>query len=144
MQCPTAFTLTQLVNNEDSVHFSIIEKNSSMKWVERSSIDEKLDEIVKKIFNHESCYIQFYGNSGSGKTATLCRLYQLIKQKVADLSLKNDKLTTKNKEDANISSKNDIVENKLFKKFFLLSRFVALTECSIFANELFRNIFLKV
>lgn len=123
-----------MINNEDNIHCSILKKNLPIKWIKRPNIDKKLNEIVTNIFNGISCYVQFYGGVGIGKTATLCRLYQLIQQKIN----KNNTNMTTNKEIVAISN------TFQSKQIILLVRFVMLTECSVFANEIFRNLLLKV
>lgn len=136
-----------MINNEDNIHCSILKKNLPIKWVERTNIDQKLNEIVTNIFNGINCYVQFYGDVGTGKTATLCHLYQLIQQKINDSAFLLSKTSMLNKNKINMNINKNIVANADTlppKKFILLLRFVTLTECSVFANELFRNIFLKV
>ncbi|KAI6229454.1 putative WD repeat-containing protein [Aphelenchoides besseyi] len=82
---------------------------SPQQWIARANVDDNINDIIQRGLE-KSVSAHFYGPHGSGKTAIICRLNELL----------------------------------LTKNCYVISRYANLTDTSIFANELFKNIFLKL
>uniref|UniRef100_A0AC35FD48 Uncharacterized protein n=1 Tax=Panagrolaimus sp. PS1159 TaxID=55785 RepID=A0AC35FD48_9BILA len=78
-------------------------------WSDRDSLDKKLQGIIEQGLA-KSVFVQFHGGPGTGKTAILCRLMELLEK----------------------------------QNCYAFIRFSHLTDCSVFINELMRNLLLKI
>lgn len=100
---------TEMAIREDNQHQAYCAKIAPHRWISRPSVDDKLNSIIQRGLEKSVC-AHFYGGHGSGKTALICRLTELLQT----------------------------------KNCYVITRFAHLTDSAIFANELFKNIFLKV
>uniref|UniRef100_A0A914IAP9 NACHT domain-containing protein n=1 Tax=Globodera rostochiensis TaxID=31243 RepID=A0A914IAP9_GLORO len=118
-----------IVQAEHCVHSAHLASRIATRWVPRGdAIDSHLDGIVKRLFDKDEnqlksagLFVQFHGQPGSGKTGALCRLYQLVHDRLANA--------------AGDGKSPPVVA---------LARFSHLTDGTIFANEMLRNAFLIV
>lgn len=98
----------EIALREHATHERYLSDAAPRTWLAREAVDANLSLIVDQGMAKSQCVL-LHG-SGTGKTAALCRLHQLLKE----------------------------------KQCYVVTRFTYLTDSSLFANELFRNIFLKV
>lgn len=105
-------TPLEIAKLEHQTHIEYLKDIKPKTWLARKRIDTKFASILKDS-QEKSLFIQFYGDSGCGKSASLCRLYEILNKQ---------------------PNSKDLV----------VARFSGLTDSSIFANELFRNLFLQV
>lgn len=108
----TIITPLEIAKLENQTHIQYLNDITPKTWLQREPLDTKLESILRDSLK-KTFYIQFYGTPGCGKSALLCRLYQLL-----------------NKQE--------------HPKNLIVVRFCGLTDSSIFANEIFRNLFLQV
>lgn len=99
----------EMAIREDSQHQAYCAKMAPHRWISRNGVDEKMNSTIQRGLEKSVC-AQFYGGHGTGKTALICRLTELLQT----------------------------------KNCYVITRFAHLTDSAIFANELFKNIFLKV
>uniref|UniRef100_A0A915NXC7 WD_REPEATS_REGION domain-containing protein n=2 Tax=Meloidogyne TaxID=189290 RepID=A0A915NXC7_9BILA len=124
----------KIARAEETIHNAHLLSRTPKYWIPRKRLDNQIDSIITKISqllkeqnsNNSTFYIQFYGLPGSGKTATLCRLRQLLENKFGK----------KDEDGGN--------ENSSLPTFVFITRFIHLTDGAVFANEMLRNIFLSV
>jgi hypothetical protein len=102
-------TTAEIAIREDNQHRDYCAKIAPHRWITRNNVDEKMNSIIQKGLEKSVC-AQFYGGHGTGKTALICRLTELLQT----------------------------------KNCYVITRFAHLTDSSLFANELFKNIFLTV
>uniref|UniRef100_A0A183BPH8 WD_REPEATS_REGION domain-containing protein n=1 Tax=Globodera pallida TaxID=36090 RepID=A0A183BPH8_GLOPA len=120
-----------IVQAEHCVHSAHLASRIAPRWVPRGdAIDSHLEAIVKRLFDKDEnqlksagLFVQFHGQPGSGKTAALCRLYQLVHDRLANAAGDGKQ------------SPPPVVA---------LARFSHLTDGTVFANEMLRNAFLIV
>lgn len=102
-------TPMEIALREDRQHQAFCTRVSPHRWITRQLVDDKMNSLIRKGLEKGVC-AQFCGGHGSGKTALICRLSELLQA----------------------------------KDCYVVTRFAHLTDSSTFANELFKNIFLKV
>ncbi|CAK5075598.1 unnamed protein product [Meloidogyne enterolobii] len=123
----------KIARAEETIHNAHLLSRTPKYWIPRKRLDTQIDSIITKISqllkeqnsNNSTFYIQFYGLPGSGKTATLCRLRQLLENKFG-------------KKDGDGGNESSVTN------FVFITRFIHLTDGAVFANEMLRNIFLSV
>jgi|EndMetStandDraft_8_1072994.scaffolds.fasta_scaffold813465_2 DNA helicase TIP49 (TBP-interacting protein) len=102
-------TVMELVIREETQHQAFCARIAPHRWIARQAVDEKMASLIQRGLDKSIC-AHFYGGHGTGKTALICRLSELLQT----------------------------------KQCYVVTRFVHLTDSAIFANELFKNIFLWV
>uniref|UniRef100_A0AC34Q2J0 NB-ARC domain-containing protein n=1 Tax=Panagrolaimus sp. JU765 TaxID=591449 RepID=A0AC34Q2J0_9BILA len=103
-----ATTPMEAALREHATHEKFAQGLVPKTWFVRNDIDKKINAIVEQSMS-KSCFYQFYGPAGCGKTALICRLAELFQA----------------------------------RNCYVITRFCYLTDCSLFVNELFRNVLLK-
>lgn len=104
-----AVSAMEMAIREEKQHEAYCTRISPHRWISRNGVDDKMNSIIQRGLEKSVC-AQFYGGHGSGKTALICRLSELLQT----------------------------------KNCYVITRFAHLTDSAIFANELFKNIFLRV
>jgi predicted ATPase len=61
-------TSFEMANRDDQIHQAYCAKISPHTWINRNSIDDKINAIVQRGLEKSVC-AHFYGGHGSGKTA---------------------------------------------------------------------------
>ena len=74
---------TKVAEFEHKTHIRFLSDIAAQNWHERTQIGSKLVDIVERALQ-KPAFIQFYGSSGCGKSASLCWLFQMLKERESD------------------------------------------------------------
>jgi Cdc6-like AAA superfamily ATPase len=83
--------LNYLDQAEERIHSDHLLARTPKSWVTRDRLDSQLGSLLNRIFGGDQTksgggfYIQIHGPPGSGKSASLCRLHQMVGEKLAKM-----------------------------------------------------------
>lgn len=95
---------------ENQTHLQHLNVITPKNWLMRERIDVKFASILQDSLEKPLC-IQFYGTSGCGKSATLCRLYQILNER-------------KNSKDLILARFVGLTDSSIFANEFFLNLFL--------------------